>query len=140
MRHCVNLVELNRDHLGKECFIRVVDHTTSLDDVHRGIFHEPLSGPTRIVRMREMIAVEDCNDIGTCVELEEVVEIVGLRFGAWDVGDSKLWVLLLHFCQLGLERFNWLWCIVHCMQTVSLYFRRLNREFLPRLTLSLLRG
>lgn len=87
MRHCVDLVEFNRNHLGKECFVRIVDHTTSLDYIHRRVFHEPLGGPTRVVRMWEVITVENCNDIGTCIELEEVVEVVGLRFGAWDVGN-----------------------------------------------------
>lgn len=113
MGHCIDLIELNRDHLGKECFARVIDHTTALDDIHRRVFHEPLSGPTRVIRMWEVVTIEDRNDVGTCVELEEVVEVISLGFGAGDVGDSELWVLLLHLSQLGLERFNWFWCIVH---------------------------
>lgn len=77
MRDCINLIKLNRNHLGEEGFVCVVNHTTSLNDINRRISHEALSGPTRIVRMREMITIEDCNDIGTCVELEEVIEVVG---------------------------------------------------------------
>lgn len=140
MRHCIDLVELNRDHLGEERFACIVDNTTTLDNVHRRVLHEPLSGPTRVVRMREVITIEDRNDVSTCVELEEIVEVIGLRFGAGDVGNSELWILLLHFCQLGLEGFDWLWCIVHCIQSFSLCSRGSSQKFLPRLTLSLLRG
>ncbi|KAH0373913.1 hypothetical protein KCU65_g480, partial [Aureobasidium melanogenum] len=47
------------------------------------------------------------------VESEEEVEVVGLRLGADNFGNTKqTTVLLFHLNQLGLQRFNWLRSVV----------------------------
>jgi len=112
VRHCIDLVKLDGDHLGKEGLVGVVYHATTLNDVNRRIFHKALSGPTRVVGVWEVIAVEDGDDISASVELEEVVEVISFGFGAWDVCDGELWVLFFHLHQLGLERLDGLWCVV----------------------------
>ena len=62
--------------------------------------------------MREVVAVEDCNDISAGVEFKEVIEVIGFGLGAWNIDDGELWVLFLHFYQFGLEGFDGLGCVV----------------------------
>jgi len=107
MRHSVDLVEFESNHAGEESFLGVVDDTSALDDIDSGIGNETLSSPASIVRVREMVAIEDSDNLSTSVQSEEEVEVIGLGFGADDLGHAKkTTVLLLHLNEFGLKRFD----------------------------------
>jgi len=80
MRHSVNLVELESDHTGEEGLLGIVDNTSALDNIDSRVGNETFSSPTSVVRMREMVAIEDSNNLGTSVESEEEVQVVSLGF------------------------------------------------------------
>lgn len=103
VRDGVDLVELDGDHLGVEAFVGVVDDAASLDNVDGLVCEESLSCPSRVVRMRAVVAVKDSNNIGIRTEIEEVVEVVGLGLGAWNLDDPEVLVLLWQKSKLALQ-------------------------------------
>lgn len=60
--NCVDLIELDSDHAGKERLVRVVDDAATLHDIGL-LFQETLSCPADILRVRAVIGVEDAGVI-----------------------------------------------------------------------------
>lgn len=112
MRYSIDLVEFHRDHSCKQRSSGVEDHTASLHDVDCRIRHEAFSGPSRIIGMRIVIAVEDGDDVWSGVQWKEVIQVVRFRGWARDFDDSGVRVLFSQVMELWFQRLYRPWGVV----------------------------
>lgn len=112
MRDGVDLIKFDGNHLCEPILISVVYDATTLDDVDCLVRNKTLCCPSRVVRVGEMVTVENGGNVSTGVQGKEKIQIVGFRFRADNFDDSEHGIGRFHFEQLRLERFDWFGSVV----------------------------
>lgn len=60
-----------------------VENASTLNNIDILILNESLSGPSRSVRVRIVVAVENGDNVGLDIQREEVVDVVCFGFRIW---------------------------------------------------------